>query len=188
MIETLKQIDQDLFLLLNGWHNDFFDLFMYWISNKFIWIPLYICLLYLIYKSNHKYLLPALILCGLMITASDRITVLVFKETFLRLRPCHDPVISDLVHIVKDHCGGSFGFVSSHASNTFALTILISGILREKIKWIAPALIFWALLVSYSRIYLGVHYPGDVLGGIIVGSALGYIFYCLFNTIRVRWL
>jgi len=151
---------------------------MWWISDRFIWLPLYLLITgYLIYRYKWKVIL-ILLLTALLITMSDQGSVHLFKEVFKRLRPCHNPEISHLVHIVRGHCGGQYGFVSSHAANSFAVASYSLLLIRN--RYYTISIIFWALLVSYSRIYLGVHYPGDILGGAILGVVLGYIIYRLF--------
>ena len=102
----------------------------------------------------------------------------------MRLRPCHEPVLDGLVYLVKNKCGGEFGFFSSHASNHFALATFLSSLLGKKIKYFSFLIFLWAALISYSRIYLGVHYPGDVFAGIIVGSVLGFIFSKIFSLLK----
>jgi len=178
MLDFLDHIDRTLFLFLNGLHSPFWDQVMWWISDRFIWLPLYLLITgYLIYRYKWK-VIVILLLTALLITMSDQGSVHLFKEVFKRLRPCHNPGISHLVHIVRGHCGGQYGFVSSHAANSFAVASYSLLLIRN--RYYTISIIFWALLVSYSRTYLGVHYPGDILGGAILGIVLGYIIYRLF--------
>ena len=116
----------------------------------------------------------------------DRISVMAFKDVFQRFRPCHNPDIANLVHLV-DGCGGKFGFVSSHAANSFALALFTGLLLRKHYKYILPIMLFWAALVSYSRIYVGVHYPGDILGGAILGTVIGIFVYWLMKIVNKRF-
>lgn len=109
-----------------------------------------------------------------------------FKDVFERLRPCHNPNIASLVHVV-DGCGGKYGFVSSHASNSFALALFIGLLLRKHYKYFLPLMVFWAALVSYSRIYVGVHYPADILGGAILGSLIGIFVYWLMKKLNAKF-
>ena len=174
MLDFLHHIDKNLFLLLNGLHNDFFDGVMWWISAKYTWIPFYACILgWLIYKYRLRSLV-IIVSIVLLITASDQGSVHLFKNVFERLRPCHNPELKDLVHLVNNRCGGLYGFVSSHAANSFALASFLIPLFRQ--RWFTAVLITWAVLVGYSRIYLGVHYPFDIIAGASFGCLVGYIF------------
>jgi len=180
LISELKNIDTEVFLFLNGFHNSFWDFVMYWMSNKLIWVPLYALLIYLIIRKYKQKSIWILLFVALLIAASDQFSVFI-KNWVERPRPCHDENIGQLVHLVKNHCGGSFGFFSSHASNSFALAVFLPAFLRNKIRYFTTIALLWATLVSYSRIYLGVHYPGDVLAGAIFGAGFGYLFAFLYR-------
>lgn len=117
---------------------------------------------------------------ALVIILSDQISVNFFKEIFLRLRPCHNPEISNLVHTV-DGCGGQYGFVSSHASNTFALAVFLGLIFKKHLSYLLHIMLVWAAIVSYSRIYVGVHYPADILCGALLGVLIAYVFWKLLQ-------
>lgn len=186
MIDLLKYWDSQLFLWLNNKHNGFFDIVMFWASNKFFWIPLYIFLIYLLFKNYKQKAFWTLLFVAILILCADQFSV-GFKNYFQRLRPCHDPSLEGLVHLVNNKCGGSFGFVSSHASNHFAIAVFFSLIFRNTYKYFTPIIIVWAAFIAYSRVYLGVHYPGDILGGAILGTLLGLIlgktYLILFNKV-----
>ncbi|MBE0640207.1 MAG: phosphatase PAP2 family protein [Bacteroidales bacterium] len=179
VIDLLNKIDTWLFLLLNGLHNPFFDELMFWISYKYTWIPLYAFLLFLLarkYKINALWLL---LFVALLITFSDQVSVFV-KNYFERLRPCHNSELELLIHSVRGKCGGKYGFVSSHAANSFGLVVFLLPFLKSYWKYFSISLILWAAIVSYSRIYLGVHYPGDVAGGAVLGASAAIIFLKIY--------
>jgi len=180
VIEQLKNIDISLFLFLNGLHNHFFDVLMYWTSGKYTWIPFYLLLLLLVYKKFKTQTWFILIAVTVLIFLSDQLSVHLFKETFQRYRPCHNLNIQEQVHVVGK-CGGSFGFISSHASNTFALAMFLSLLFWRNAKKMFYVLFIWAALVGYSRIYNGVHYPADVSVGALFGILLGIMIYWIYN-------
>ncbi|MBL4652092.1 MAG: phosphatase PAP2 family protein [Flavobacteriales bacterium] len=175
MLEWLEYIDRDFFLFFNGFHNSFFDNLMPWLSGNILWLPFYGWLIYTLFKkfTTKKFVwsLVAIILC---VALTDLISFNVLKETIQRYRPCHNLEISNLIHVVGN-CGGLHSFVSSHASNVFGIAMLLSFLIKDKST--SFQLFTWATIVGYSRIYLGVHYPADVLGGGVLGVAVGFIVY-----------
>lgn len=186
MIELLKQWDTDLFLFLNGMHTPFGDVVMFYCSEKLTWIPLYIFILYLCIRFFKWKTLWILLAVTMLITISDQLSVHGFKNVFMRLRPCHEPLLDGLVHTVNNKCGGQYGFVSSHAINHFALASFLAILFKNRISYFAPLIIIWALVVSYSRIYLGVHYPGDVICGGILGVFLGILMAKIFQVLLLK--
>jgi len=178
-----EQFDQQLFLFLNSVHSPFWDKIMYILSMKVVWAPLYIAILVYLgmrYKRRFWVLLSFIILAVFL---ADRVSVLI-KYAVDRPRPCHESSLQGLVHMVNGVCGGMYGFVSSHASNSFNVAFL--SLMFIKRKWYTVLIIIWASTVSYSRIYLGVHYPGDVLGGAILGAFIGWGVYNLFEAFNKR--
>lgn len=155
------------------------------VSNRFTWLPLYILLLVLVQRrAGWRGLWWSLPVVALMVLCSDKGSVELFKETVQRLRPCHEPELVGFVHLVPESCGGSYGFVSSHASNHFAIAVFMSMLLRRRPRWATKALLGWASLIAYSRVYLGLHYPGDVLVGGLYGAVVGLFFAFLFDRLR----
>lgn len=183
MFEFLIRLDNHLFLLLNGLHSPFWDPIMVFASGKLTWLPLYLVLIFFIARKYGWKAIWWLIAIALVIVATDQISVGLFKNIFQRLRPCHTPELKELVHLVGK-CGGKFGFVSSHAANTFGVAVFLS--LLFKNRWTTLGLLIWATFVSYSRIYLGVHFPGDVLCGAILGAGVGISIWLPANFIINR--
>lgn len=178
MLEILKNLDTQLFVFLNGLNSPFWDQLMWWFSGKFFWIPMYLIIVgYIIYKQKWKAIIT-LIFIALVVTLADQISVHGFKEVFQRLRPCHTPELKNMVHLVNNKCGGQYGFVSSHAANTFAVALFLKMLIKN--KYFSIFIILWAAVVSYSRIYLGVHFPFDVLGGAALGGIIGFLIYHLY--------
>lgn len=174
MINQLIAWDKELLLFLNSLHTPFLDFLFYWISDKLIWVPFYLFLIYLIIKQYRKETWYIMLAVGVLIACSDLSSVHLFKNVFERLRPCHDPGLIDRVHLVNGECGGAFGFVSSHATNCFALAVFLAKILGKAYRHFTPLILLWAAIVAYSRIYLAVHFPGDVLCGALLGTIIGF--------------
>ncbi len=179
MLEYLAQLDIKWFLSLNGMHNEFWDTIMWHISATKTWIPLYVVILFFVFKKLKWEGFVALLFFALLIVFADQSSVKLFKNIFERLRPCHNQEIKHLVHIVNNKCGGQFGFVSSHAANTFALAIFSSLFFRK--RWVTIYFFAWAAIVSYSRIYLGVHFPFDVISGALLGMLIGVLTFIFYN-------
>ncbi len=174
-LQNILDLDKELFLYLNSFYSDFWDTIMLMITRKETWFPFYVIILYYIVKNYRSKSVLIIISLVLLIFASDQLSVLM-KESIQRFRPVHEPAIQDLVHNVLRK-GGLYGFVSSHAANSFAILVFTSRIFKNKSYFLL--LLFWAALFCYSRIYSGVHYPLDILGGAILGGLLGFLFYKL---------
>ena len=182
MLDYLLDLDTKLFLFLNSLNNPFFDTVMWHISGTKTWFPLYLLILFLIYrKVGLKTFVIALLTLILLVTISDQTSVHLFKNVFQRLRPCHVSDIKDLVHTVNNKCGGSYGFISSHAANTFAFATFISLFFRQKAYTLF--IFVWAAIVSYSRIYLGVHFVADIVCGALWGEFIGILLFKLYTLI-----
>ena len=180
----LNNWDHQLFLFLNGLHADWLDPVMTFFSSERGWIPFYAVLLFLVFYKYRWKGLWVMLGVAVLIICSDQISAHVFKPIFQRLRPCYDPLIEDVVYLPKGKPGGHYGFISSHAANTFALASFIYMTMKKHYSKIGWIMFTWAILVSYSRIYMGVHFPGDIICGAAVGMILGFgIGYLLTHTI-----
>jgi undecaprenyl-diphosphatase len=182
LIEWLENIDQQLFLFLNGLHADWLDPFMWHLSGKWQWIPIYLLFIFMIHKFyGLKNTIFAVLVMIALIAISDQVSMHLFKNVFLRYRPSQNLDIMDQVHIVNGYRGGKYGFISSHAANFFCMAMFLSNVFKPHVKKITLMLFAWASVVAYSRIYLGVHYPSDILAGALVGSFIGLIGFNIFN-------
>ena len=183
MIEEILKLDTELFLFLNSLGSPVFDNIWIYLSYKEANILFYSILLifYSYYKSfKLSEVLYLLLIVAIMITITDQ-TANLFKDSFQRLRPCYDEVIKDSVRIVKEGCGGKYGFFSAHASNSFSLAIFFGLLFRDKYKQIISFTVLYASLISYSRIYLGVHFPLDLLFGSLFGIIIGFIIFIFYD-------
>lgn len=182
MLESLKALDIQWLLVINRAHSAHLDQMMRLLSDKLVWVPLYAALVgFSIWKMGWKSGLTASLFLVAAVGLSDQTASALFKPLFQRLRPCHDPSVMALLHL-PDGCGGQYGFASSHASNTICVAIFYIILFSRKFMgfW---TLLGWAGMVSYSRIYLGAHYPGDILVGAIIGAFWAWFAWKIFQNL-----
>lgn len=175
--------DSDLFKLINSTHSDFWDVIMIILSNKYIWIPLYLFIIKKLIDQYRKGAWKSILYLISTVILADQVASSFFKPLVKRLRPCHVETFQSWIHL-PDGCGGLYGFCSSHAANSFALAMAVY--LLTKNKWARYPLFFWAFMISYSRIYLGAHYPLDVLVGAFVGILASILLYKVIYTKLVK--
>ena len=173
LLHELMDWDRRLLVWLNSFHTDWLDPIMYYTSQTFFWLPLYLFLIWLIVKDFKKEWWIPMIGIIVTIVLADQITTSIMKPYFARLRPSQEPSLQGVIHLVRDrhgdiYTGGLYGFASSHAANTFGTATFFALIFRSRHRWI-NWLFVWAAAMTYTRIYLGAHYPGDILVGTIVG-------------------
>lgn len=178
MLQTLIEWDKALLLAINGFNSPFFDEVMFCISDRLVWIPLYLSMIYVLICTYRFNALYALLAVGLTVLLADQFASGFCKPFFERLRPTHDPTMQPFVHLVHGHTSSMYGFCSSHASNTCGIAMLTALLFRNKAySWVIGS---WAALNCYSRMYMGVHYPGDILCGALAGLFIGYLCYRLY--------
>ena len=185
MIEYLNGIDADALLAVNGLHDMFQDAFWWMVTAKWSSLLLVLALAWILLHQNRRHALLVLAMLVLSILVADQVSSGLIKHLVERLRPTHDPSLESRVHVINGYRGGLYGFVSSHAANSFAVATLIALVMRHRV--VTLSMFTWALLQCYSRVYLGVHYPGDILGGIIVGVLAGWLVWQLMRWIERRW-
>ena len=190
-MDYLIHIDQQWLLAINGWHSEWADILMWYISKSTTWLPLYALLVGLIVyrfgilspslcregRRGSSLLRVLIILAGFAVAVgvSDFVSSGIIKPWVCRLRPTHEPEIAGLIHLVSGYTGGLYGFVSSHAANTMACALLFALLYRN--KYATVGLMLWVALNCYSRMYLGVHYPADIIGGLAIGALMATLTY-----------
>jgi undecaprenyl-diphosphatase len=189
-MDTILELDKDLLIWINSFHADWLDPIMLVITKTFFWTPLYLFFIFLIFKKLDKDAWFALAGAALTILLADGITAQIMKPFFERLRPSQDPAVQNLLHLVtqsngQPYRGGLYGFASSHAANTFGTATIMWLLFRDKTKWIGLAFL-WAACMTYTRLYLGVHFPSDILVGGLVGVLSGFAGYRLFLWLKKR--
>ena len=175
MNDIINTTNLKLFFYINSHRNSFLDEIMYQLSSTVIWIPVYLFIIFILYKVYNKKSWIFILSAILMIIISDKVSTF-FKYLMKTLRPSHEIYLKSMIHLSKAGPGGLYGYVSSHASNFFALAMFLLILFPSKYNWLKIGFLISAILVSYSRIYNGVHYPFDVVRGILLGSAIGLIF------------
>ena len=181
MLQQLITWDQQLFLYLNGLHTDYLDTLMYRASDPWTWLPFYLWLVVYIWLKWKKLSFYMYFYIGLLLAASDQLSSHLIKPWVKRPRPSYVPAWHSIIHLSPAGPGGHYGFVSGHATNTFALAFFLAFILPKTHRWLKCILFAWATLVSYSRIYNGVHYPGDILGGMLLAALVAFLFNKIFR-------
>lgn len=177
----INDVDTDLLLWLNSAHNAFFDVFMMLFTGKWIWVPMYLSLAYLLLKNmTAKQAMMCIVAIALVIVVTDQMSSSLIRHAVGRLRPANlENPISDMVHIVDGYRGGRYGFPSSHAANSFGLVFFLYFLMRR--SPLPAFMMVWAIVNCYSRIYLGVHYPGDILCGALVGLLGATIVWLIYR-------
>ena len=176
-MQTLIDLDTTIFLYLNSLHNSYMDMFMMMFSAKFTWVPMYLAFAWMTWRSySWKTTLTVVVACVALIALADQTCATLIRPYVERLRPSRmEGELWPLVHVVNEYRGGMFSFPSCHAANSFAFAVFASLLVR---KWRFTLFVcLWALINSYSRIYLGVHYPGDLLVGSILGALMAWGMY-----------
>ena len=187
-MEWLLALDRELFLFLNGLGSAAYDEVWLLLTHKVTNVLVYLLLaLFFLKARGPKAFLLLLLWVALLILASDQ-TANLFKYGFQRFRPCHDPSLEGLVRLAKPTCGGLYSYFSAHASNSFALATFFSGLLGLRFKKLPFVLLFIAFLVAYSRIYIGVHYPLDILSGMAFGAIFGQLFFYSWKKILPQFV
>lgn len=187
-MEKIIQFDKQLLLMLNGSDSSYLDQVVLILTNGLTWIPLYVSLLFLVVKNNHNWRTILLIVAGagLCVLMAGTLDDEIVKPLVARWRPTHDPQIGSLVDVVNDYRGGRYGFFSAHASNTFSIALFFSLLVRY--RWLTVGLVSYSLVNCWTRLYLGVHYPGDILVGLLWGTVTAISVYSLFRFVNGRWV
>ena len=185
-MEALGTLDERFFLFLNGLHTDWMDKVMVAVTQMWVWLPLYLLMVHWTVKQYGKRCWWIFIALGIVVLCSDQLSAHVCKPLFQRLRPCYNVDLQDLIYLPKGMAGGKYGFVSSHAANTFAIAAFMTAALRKNRAWVGIVLYLWAFISSYSRIYLGFHYPGDIFCGAVLGILVGLILWKVFQLVLLK--
>ena len=183
-MNSIFAIDSRLFLFLNGLNSSWLDGVMTTLTEMWAWLPIYLLIIYWTMRQYGKRCWWVFLAVALVILCTDQLSAHVFKPVFHRLRPCYNTDFQDLINLPKGLAGGKYGFVSSHAANTFGVATFLILALRKYRPWPAIVLLAWATIASYTRIYIGYHYPSDILCGALLGVLIGLIFWKLFQIVQ----
>lgn len=184
MLDKILDLDTQIFIFLNGLGSETYDGLWLFITKQFNWIPFFVVLLYIIYKKvGVKQSLYLLLFIAVLITFTDQITN-VFKNGFQRLRPCNTPEINGIIRVVKS--SDTFSFFSGHAANSMAVATFLYFVMKRHYKYFG-LLFLWPLIFAYSRIYLGLHYPLDIICGFLCGLILGFVMYKVYLKVQQRY-
>jgi len=178
MMAALHELDLLLLKTITGWHSPWADVLMWQVSGTLLWIPLYAFFIYLVIHAFKKQSIYVLIAAALLVTSTDQTTNLI-KHGQGRLRPSHQQEISQELHYVNTYRGGKYSFPSGHAGNTMAVAVFLTLLLGGHYSLMRWLPLCWSLVVGFSRIYLGVHFPSDVLGGFLLGALWGWVWYLI---------
>jgi len=185
MLEYLQGIDAQWLLAINGMHCDYMDSFMWMVSKTYSWSLIGIVALAVTGRKGWRQALVFVLAIALAVLVADQVSSGLIKHAVERLRPTHEPSLEGMIHLVRDYRGGLYGFVSSHAANSFAIAVLVGCVMPHRAA--LGSLLAWAALQCYSRMYLGVHYPGDIIGGMLVGLVAGALAYWLWLKATARY-
>ena len=185
-MEELIHLDKELLLMVNGSDSALLDYIVMTLTNAKTWIPLYLGLFYVVvmtHKPNLREILLILAAAGLCVLLAGTVDDTIVKPLVARWRPTHDPEIGALVDVVDGYRGGNYGFFSAHASNTFSIALFFSLLMRNRLFTVF--MVCWSLTNCWTRLYLGVHYPGDITVGLLWGALVGYGVYRLYCRVTV---
>lgn len=183
-MDFLQQIDTDALMAINQAYCPYLDQLMTLVAGKLTWLLMIVALVWITVRKGWRQALVVVVALALTILIADRVASGLIKPWVERLRPTHDPVIGGTLHVIDGYRGGTYGFVSSHAANTLGAALLMMLFLKN--RWASLALALWVSLVCYCRMYQGVHYPGDILGGLLVGAAAAIAVYALWRGLSRR--